>query len=272
MLRIHKNFTGTTTSNTSAGDANVFLRNILVEVVTENYKQMLYEWIFLNGPENVNLNQLHLDPPIRANERVMAGLFGSAITKISERSRPEVRIDRKDGDIRAQDEEDSEVDGEALKSSNIAGRIDYLAWYAKRTFAIELKMVSMNCDTCNLIDRVEKRWQTVIRQTGEAQSWLRICQKKDNLRYPNPVSLGVMVVVGHRAINGRHEKLEENIESQREKFVESLKALTSKPQFIASYEFPKEFRVQARRKHGAPNNEKRYVPFVAFIAKSVVNS
>lgn len=259
MLNIKQSFAGPTTKNSNSGDTNIFLRNILIEVVAENYKQMLHERIFLGDDRP-------LDPPIRANERVMSGLFGNAITAISERSRTEVRIDR---ESYIQEQEDAEDE-----KSNFSGpgRIDYLAWYAQRTFAIELKMTNMDCESCNIAGRIQSRWRTVVEQAGEAQSWLRRSQKLDKERYPNPISLALMVVVGRRAVSKKTDVLDQNVASQKTTFLDALQKLKPRPQFVASYEFPKELRRQAVRKKGAPNDGAVYIPFIAFIARAAVNS
>jgi hypothetical protein len=268
MLEIHKPFKGKTTTDSPSGNTNIFLRNILVEAVAENYKQMLHEWLFLSDHKDERL----LDPPIRANERVMSGLFGSAITAIAERSRPEVRIDR--GDIQAQDQADSaneDEDTEPKKASKV-GRIDYLAWYAQRTFAIELKMGSMNCDSCAINDNVKNKWGNCVDQAANAQAWLRLRQKEDRQRYPNPISLALMVVVGRRSLAGNSD-IEGKIVEKRDSFTNALlQDLKPHPQFGASYTFPEDFRRLSKRRHGAPSNGQVYVPFIAFIARSAVNT
>ncbi len=260
MLNIKKPFSAPTAKNSESGDANIFLRNILIEVVTENYKQMLYERIFLGDARP-------LDPPIRANERVMSGLFGNAITAISERSRTEVRIDR---ESYIQEQEDVDEDEKTILSG--PGRIDFLAWYSRRTFAIELKMANMDCESCNVAGRIQSRWKTVVDQAAEAQGWLRRSQKIDKERYPNPISLALMVVVGRRAVSKKTDDLDENVEKQLTLFLNALETLRPRPQYLASYEFPKELRKQAIRKKGAPNDGEVYIPFIAFIARAAVNS
>lgn len=265
MLEIEQYFNGSATSDSAAGDANIFLQNVLVEVIAENYKQMLYEWIFLEHHKNGRL----LDPPIRANERVMSGLFGNAISAIAERSRPEVRIDK--FDLQTQDIQDQEAESNNLAQSKV-GRIDYLAWYSSRTFGIELKMVGMNCESCEVSQRVENKWKTVVTQAKDAQNWLRERQRDDKIRYPNPISIGLMVVVGRRAINSQTDQLDKKKNEKRQEFLDSLKTLRPRPQFIASYNFPEEFSKPARIVHGAPGSNEIFIPFIAFIARSVVNS
>jgi len=277
MLTIIKPFTGTTVKDTSSGDSNRFLGNILVEVTAENYKQMMHEAIFLKDAGVTDLTGI-LDPPLRANERILSGLFGNAISMIAERSRPEVRIDR--GEIAEEryeelkndieDDQGDEPDG----GRNRAGRIDYLAWYAKRTFAIELKAAFMNCESNLLTAKIKKRWGVVVEQAAMAQTWLRKRNKEDSIRYPNPVSISLMAVIAKRAVNVKKVKeLDKGVESYGKDFLGALSKLVPKPQFQALYTFPAEFRCLAPRKHGKPvDGNMIYTPFVAFIARSNVNS
>lgn len=203
MLTIIKPFSGATVNDPSSGDSNRFLENILVEVTAENYKQMMHESIFLNKAGPADLAGL-IDPPLRGNERILSGLFGNAISMIAERARPEVRIDRGEigkgsyEDLKNDNEDDleDESDGERKR----VGRIDYLAWYARRTFAIELKAAFMNCESNALNVRIQKRWGKVVEQSAIAQTWLRKCNKEDSIRYPNPVSLSLMAVIAKRAV------------------------------------------------------------------------
>lgn len=277
MLTLIKPFSGFTVSDPFSGDSNRFLENILVEVTAENYKQMMHEAIFLKGAGVTDLTGL-LDPPLRANERILSGLFGNAIAMIAERSRPEVRIDRgeivEERYVELKNDIEDNLDDESDGGRNRVGRIDYLAWYAKRTFAIELKAAFMNCESNQLTIKLQKRWQTVVGQAVRAQTWLRKRNKEDSVRYPNPVSISLMAVIAKRAVNEKKvTELDMEIGSYEEDFLAALSKLDPKPQFHALYTFPAEFRCLAPRKHGKPvDGNMIYTPFVAFIARSNVNS
>lgn len=246
-------------------DVNTFLKRVLIEVAAENYKQMLYEHI-------ANSDGLSpLDPPIRANERIMSGLFGNAISVVADRSRPEARIDR-----------DETLDNPEINTpKSKAGRVDYLAWYGKRTFAIELKMSYMDCTSSELRKKVKKPWTTLVKQTHDAQKCLISRNKDDATRYPSPISIGLMVVVGKHAFskNKKQVNLDSELRKHLSEFQTSLRSLTviderseeensnTSPQFVSTYIFPEEFRSQARRKNGKPvDTEKVYIPFLAFVA------
>lgn len=246
-------------------DVNTFLKRVFIEVVAENYKQMLYE----NLANQDGLSPL--DPPIRANERIMSGLFGNAISVVADRSRPEARIDR----------DDSRANPEETSDRTKAGRVDYLAWYGNRTFAIELKMSYMDCTSSALRVKVKKPWSTLVKQTRDAQICLKRRQEEDSSRYPNPVSVGLMVVVGKHAINKKNRDLDGELSTHLNEFQSSLLGLVANdgaaekadpesantsPKFVATYVFPKEFREQARRRKGVATEEKIYIPFLAFVA------
>lgn len=249
----------------ASGDVNTFLKRVLIEAVAENYKQMLYEHLAnAEGPSP-------LDPPIRANERIMSGLFGNAISVVADRSRPEARIDR----------DETQADPEIESPKSKAGRVDYLAWYGKRTFAIELKMSYMDCTSSELRMKVKKPWTTLVKQTRDAQNCLIKRNEDDSARYPDPISVGLMVVVGKHALskNNKQATLDLKLEDHLKEFKSSLLNLTvindqnedtstdTAPQFVATYIFPEDFRSQARRKKGVATNAEVYIPFLAFVAR-----
>jgi hypothetical protein len=245
MLLIQKPFGGATVSDPNSGNINRFLENILVEVTALNYKQMMHEAIFVKEARL-------LDPPLRANERILSGLFGNAISTVAERSRPEVRIERVGQD----------------------GRIDYLAWYANRAFSIELKSESMSFESNSkeLPNKIASKWKSVVKQAKDAQTCLRKRNKDDAIRYPNPVSISLMTVIAKRVANKeKAEKFNTNIDNEGLQFLTLLSKLEPTPQFKALYTFPQEFRCFARTSKGQPVEKDIYTPFVAFIARSNVN-
>lgn len=272
MLRISKRFAGKTVNQGDLGDVNGFLRNVLVEVAAENYRQLMYEVMALSAGDD-SAQQLDLDPPLRANERVMSGLFSNAIAKVASRSRPEARIDRPESDYTIAALGSDNEDG---GKSATAGRVDFLAWYGNRVIGIELKMASMNCETPRLTEVVKDRWGSAVEQSKTVQSWLRTRQKEDEGRYPSPVSLALMVVVGRRntALDGV-ALLNDGVKSSEVAFNEVLTGLRPRPTFHATYLFPEEFRCLALRRNGkaAPEEGRAmYTPFVSFIARPFVKS
>lgn len=271
MLQIIKNFKSQSANNSDVGDLNRFLRDVLVEVAGENYRQTMHEMMEVTSWGNQE-GQFDLDPPLRANERVMSGLFATAISRVASRSRTEVRIDRPERD---QNIDAIENEGEALSGTN-HGRVDFLAWFGRRVVAIELKMAGMNCETPVLTEQVKRRWKKAVEQSRTAQDYLRARQKDDTTRYAAPISLALMVIVGRRS-TGRNNFISLNSEliSMQNAATEALTGLAPKPEFQALYTFPEEFRGVVPRRKGvaAPLEGKAiYTPFVSFIAKTAVNS
>lgn len=282
MLKIYKELAGKRAISPEWGDANGFLQSVLVEVATENYRQLMFESLAL-APSNETDVQLHLDPPLRANERVISGLFATAIGRIAPRSRPEARIDRTEWQAAADALSDDALGGDGTTTR--AGRVDYLAWYGQRIFAVELKAAAMNCEKPQVTETVSRRWNTVVEQARSAQTHLRQLQAIDPARYPDPVSLALMVVIGRRAMSvsneedgdaakpGKKEALDADIEGMASRFMESFKGLDNPPTFRALYTFPPEFRQLAPRQEGravANKGKSIYTPFVAFLAKASV--
>jgi hypothetical protein len=273
VLQIIKNFKGQSANNSEAGDLNRFLRDVLVEVAGENYRQTMYEMMAVTSWEDKE-GRFDLDPPLRANERVMSGLFATAISRVASRSRSEVRIDRpeREQSIDAMENEDGE---DATHGMN-HGRVDFLAWYGSRIIGIELKMAGMNCESPILTEQVKRRWSKAFEQARTAQDYLRARQKEDDLRYAAPISLALMVIVGRRSANrDNFPSLNNELEGMANASVEALAGLAPKPAFQAIYTFPEEFRGVLPRRRGvaSPMNGKAiYTPFVSFIAKAAVNS
>jgi len=264
MLIVHEKFKRKTATDRDFGDINDFLLNLLIEVVTENYRQTLHEHLWEN--EDGLRSQIHLDPPLRANERVISGLFSQAISKASSRSRPEARINRT--------ERGSEED---FDDSSSAGRIDYLAWTNGRAVGVELKSGLMNYSSNAPTLMLQKRWENVWRQAQEAQNYLREISKEDGRAYPSPVTIALMVVLGTKNIKRCDiSKVADEVDAKQEDFVEALKKMSDpKPQFIATYTFPEEFRGVSRRKRGIAkfnDEECAYTPYVGFIGRVAINS
>lgn len=271
MLKVHRELTGLNASKADAGDANSFLRNVLVEVATENYRQLMFETLAF--AKSNSDSDLYLDPPLRANERVISGLFSNAISRVAPRSRPEARIDRSELQLTSE-ALGSDFGSEAPTSR--AGRVDYLAWYGQRIIAVELKAASMNCAVPLLTKSVQHRWATVVDQAKSAQNHLLSLKDEDPVRYPKPVSLALMVVVGRRTttLDTVHE-YDDHVEELAAEFIKILGQLDPVSNFRATYTFPKECRALAPRKRGQaiPHDDKViYTPFVAFLAKQAVNT
>lgn len=269
MLVVHSLFGGAKSVDPQAGDVNEFIKSVLVEVVSENYRQTMYELISLM-PDNAQGDR-YLDPPLRANERVMSGLFATAISRVASRSRTEARVDRElDVNPEVTGSGESEEGDNPVRSF---GRVDYLAWYNKRTIAIELKMAGFNCQDPLATDNVGRKWEKVVQQAQTAQASLKELNSRDRTRYPNPISLSVMVLLGRRRVHGKLSMEDEELERMKGDALNMVYGLNMKPSFVASYVFPRESRQVALRRKGHVKEDSQgvYVPFVFFVGKQFVN-
>lgn len=256
MLRIERAFGGKRVSDRNAADTNQFLESILVEVATENYRQLIHEAVFMNRVRAKPIDYLP-DPPLRSNEEVLSGLFATAISRVASRSRTEVQIGRE------RLEKSTSPDG-----AQRPGHVDHLAWYGERTYAIELKMAAMDFDSKKKTNDSQKKWESAIKQAKQAQVFLRKKQKEERLRYPNPISLALLVVVGRRDAG---QSTEHDVEAYEKSFLGALSSFKPAPPYRAIYTFPEEFRRIAKKQNGLPSGKPTYMPFVAFLAKAAVN-
>jgi hypothetical protein len=234
-----------------------FMRSVFIEVATENYRQLMQESMDLDEDEP-------LDPPLRANERVMSGLFANAISKVSARSRPEARVDRELDD-------DPDAENEEGKNSK-AGRVDYLAWYGNKTIAVELKVAGINWSSPKITAIAKKRWKGVVGQANTAKNALDKRSNEDKNRYPNPSSIGLLVLVA-RSAKVTENMNEEEIEKARVQVIEEIKTEIKNddsfnPEIISTYTFPSEFRDFIKKRKGKENIDKKIssTPFVVFLA------
>lgn len=254
MLRVVKGIAGTGSRDTRERMLEAFLCAVLIEVVAENYRYLMHEMAF-------STRDMVVDPPLRANERVLSGLFATAISRVSPRSRPEVRVDRT-----VEDEDGLDDDGltNGQEESEVsAGRVDYLAWYGDQTIAVELKVVQANIDNTAATQLMRKRWKTVNAQAASAQGFLR----QSPQQYPKPSAIALLVIVGRRAVADM-----QHIEDRTATFAEEimgLNRLISKdldPAWQVNYTVPHEFRASRRKHKGRAIGGVAYTPIISFIA------
>ena len=246
MLKILRNFSIDSTNGDHERMLNAFVPSVLIEVVAENYRYLMHESAFPSG-DNI------VDPPLRANERVLSGLFATAISRVSPRSRPEVRVDRTSED----DSDDDETS---------AGRVDYLAWYGNQTIAVELKVVQINIDTARITDRLKKRWKSVNSQAESAQRFLA----GNKFKYPNATSVGLLVVIGRRTVSSlemvsRRPRDGGEFSTETNAFNKVLSDALS-PAFHATYIVPAEFRAARRKRRGEDAKGVVYTPVITFLS------
>lgn len=246
-------------------DVSEFLKSVLIEVVSENYRHLMYEGVRSNG--GIESEKL-FNPPLRSRERVISGIFATAISRVAPRSYPEARVDRR---------LDDSDDGDGPK----AGRVDYLSYYRGGVIACELKSGFVNYDRAKDLENnnyvtevVKKRWSGVCAQALTAQNYL----KDGKSEYDNPVSIALMTVGARRsrAVGGGGDTAVEygfemgfarslcgQLENANVKGYDNYG-----PDFSAVYTFPDEFRRFVRLVKGKPKaDSESFMPAIAFVAK-----
>lgn len=248
MLEIVKNFD---VKNDKQRMLSGFVPSVLIEVVAENYRYLMHESAYPADDRAV-------DPPLRANERVLSGLFATAISRVAPRSKPEVRV------TRAHDADDAEEESGHVDAST--GRVDYLAWYGDQTIAIELKSTQVNVDSDQIAKRPHLRWDSVNAQAKSAQEFLKLNQAK----YPKPSSIGILVLIGRRTVADMEKAAErsrdqEEFGSITQRFsADGLLHRSLRPQFHANYIVPIEFRGARRKRRGEDAQGAVFVPIISF--------
>ena len=223
-----------------------FLKSILVEVVSENYRYLMYHTAF--DRKEGGADKKAIDPPIRDNEVVLAGLFSTAISRLCPRYRTEMRIDRKNED-------------QAKKT----GRADFVAWHGDFVVAIELKASHMSFTTEKCTENASKKWDEAIEQAKSSLGFLEE-NKADGSKY---YSVALMAIIGREDEKSINKKLDSE-ESLNEILKNFDKAMIDdlKPDFYAKYTIPKDFRTVPRRRSGATvTGELSCNPVVGFAAK-----
>lgn len=263
MIKILKKFSGKGAADGYPLSKNRFLESLLVEMVTENYRQLVSEAL-IRSDEARKTGLLRLDPPLRANERVTAALVQTALSRVAIRSRTEGRVERNGG------------------ASH--GRIDHLAWYANHAIGMELKVARMalklgSADVSDeavdgdekILARVESPWQTVVGQSLSAMETLVQLKRQDSRLYPRPLSLPLMIVVGQKRIKCEAiDEMEDNIDAYKAAFINALPKVDV--DYLAVYTAPSEHRVACERAYGKVDREKNgvmYIPFYAFLSSNI---
>jgi hypothetical protein len=241
MIEIISEFKGKAARLGSGGDLNGFMRSLVVEVVSENYRQALFEHLLLEEHKH----DQSLDVALRAKERVVSGLFAFALGKMCGFVRPEVKTDKEDS----------------------WGHVDFLAWYSRRVIAIELKAGHISVWNEDPRKDTVKRWAKAITQAKDAQTHLRK-EAQSDVRLQDPISIALMIVSGRSAISPK-EGTDGSSEDTNDIFKKALKSFRPKAQFMAIYSVPHELQNPARLKAGVLNKEgeQTYTPCYGFLAK-----
>jgi len=278
MLYIFNDFPKLTQKEKAIGNISSFMKSVLVEVVAENYRHLMHESATLPVEESC----LHLfSPPLRSRERIISGIFATAISRVAPRSYPEYRVNRSLLDEMGTDDDDSDsndVESDADVRTK-AGRVDYLSYFDNRVISCELKSGFANADKIDggegcITELLRRRWKKVVEQAASAQCHLR---ERGASEYRDPVSLALMTI-GARRIRIKSTDGKAPVEPDfPRKFASSIVQhlsldKDSAPEFVAIYVFPEEFRRFVRIKRGQTqlhDKSEVFMPAIAFAVKAI---
>jgi len=258
VIEILRKFSGRGACDGYPLSKNRFLESLLVEMVSENYRQLVSEALIRSG-ETRKMGLLRLDPPLRGNERVASSLVQAALSRMTIRSRTEGRVER--------------------ELAN--GRVDHLTWYANHVIGVEFKVARMALRLAKtgrveeshdgnekVLVRVDGPWKEVVEQSESALRTLEQLKQQDSKLYPRPISLPLLLVVGQRRVKrAALDVMEDSLEEYRQAFIDALPS--DRVDYLAVYTAPKEHRVACERAHGKADRDTEgvmYVPCYAFLS------
>ena len=214
-------------TNSSIGDVQVYLEQLLVEVISANYRQFLTEKTerIRNGNENAEFNCW---PPLFSNERQVSGIFASGLNNLCPSTFAEHKIQR--------DLERSEDENE-LRGT--AGRVDFMSSYVNRYIGLELKQVSIGTTAAGDYAVLKNKWDQVYNQSKEVHTYMR--QKEFRSIYPRGIGVGLMVIRVSKQVSSKWD-----IANEIKLLADETKGLfreienSIKPDFFAEYTPPAE--------------------------------
>jgi hypothetical protein len=222
------------------GDVQKFLEQLLVEIVSENYRYFVNELLLNEDPERCW-------PPLMANERQLSGLFAIGLSRICPFSRPEYSIKR------------SKNDEDEATEEQKSGRVDFMAFYHNRDIALELKRHAVTTTGDIVGKNFEKKWDTLNKQTKEALKYM----KEEN--FSSPVSVGLLVIRVNRVVFTKNDK-----DVQKQNIIETFwemsenEKLHKKVDFLARYDAPAE--MQSSSGWGEDGKVSKVFPGIIFAA------
>ncbi|WP_144425151.1 hypothetical protein [Acidovorax sp. MR-S7] len=243
-----------------------FLKSVLIEVVSENYRHLMAESVqrseeYRGNKKCDGRKEMVFNPPLRGRERIVSGIFATAVSRVAQRSYPEARVDRPIS--REMDPEDGGND-----EGQSAGRVDYLAFYQDRTIGFELKSAVANFNrvvngTGGLTGLAIKRWANV---QAQAMSAVRFLEKNPD-DYPGAVGLAVMTLAARSVRKNRGQPESGFCQTFANEIEKNLMAPGGEDDFfVAVCEMPEKFRL-FKNLSGKENGGDVYTPAIAFVAR-----
>lgn len=251
MLKITKKINLKSATDSATGDVQVYLEQLLVEVVAANYRQFLSEKTerSRNGLANSEYNCW---PPLFANESQVSGIFSSSLNTMCPSTLAEHKIHR---DLE-RNEEENELTG-------TSGRVDFMSSYSNRYIGLELKRVSVGVTAAGDYTVLQNKWSNVTKQSKEAHTFMR--QKEFRDSYPNGTGVGLMVVRVAKQVSGKWDIPTEieRLAVETESIPTEIEKLL-KPDFFATYTPPAE--MQAVSGFGKNSEAFKIFPMILFAA------
>jgi hypothetical protein len=254
MLEITKRITLKGATNAAAGDVQVYLEQLLVEVIAANYRQFLSEKTERTRKNGIENAEYSCWPPLFANERQVSGIFASGLNAMCPSTLAEHKIHR---DLERSDEE-NELLGKA-------GRVDFMSSFGNRYIGLELKRVPVGITAGGDYTVLKNKWKEVQQQSKDAQTYMR--QKEFRESYPNGTGVGLMVIRVAKQVSEKRN-IPEEIQNLSDKSVvvdiaSEIEALL-KPDFFAIYTPPAE--MQAVCGFGKNSDAFKIFPKILFAA------
>jgi len=251
MLEVSKRIDLKSVTDAAIGDVQVYLEQLLVEVVSVNYRQFLSEKMerTRNGIENAEYSCW---PPLFTNERQVAGIFSSGLNTMCPSTIAEHKIHR-----------DLERSKEGKELLGKTGRVDFMSSFGNRFIGLELKRVTVGTTAAGDYAVLKTRWDEVSQQSRQVHTFMR--QKELQNFYPKGVGVGLMVIRVTRQvpnIDGKPAKLKESPDDLSKISSDIQKLL--RPDFFAKYTPPPE--MQAVYGFGKKFDSFKIFPQILFAA------
>lgn len=254
MLEITKRIKLKGATNAAAGDVQVYLEQLIVEVIAANYRQFLSEKTeqTRRGLENAEYSCW---PPLFANERQVSGIFSSSLNIMCPATLAEHKIRR--GLERSEDE--NELRG-------TPGRVDFMCSFGNRYISLELKRVSVGFTSAGEYAVLKNKWAEVSKQSKGAHTFMR--QKEFRNNYPNGIGVGLMIIRIAKQVSKKWDIATEidRLKEMTEEVPKKIEGIL-KPDFFATYTPPAEMQAVA----GFGNNADAYKIFPKILFSAVVH-
>lgn len=251
MLEIKRRITLKGATDPAAGDVQIYLEQLLVEVISANYRQFLSEKMerIRNNIENAEYSCW---PPLFANERQVSGIFSSSLNNMCPSTMAEHKIHR----ISERSEDDNELVSKT-------GRVDFMSSFGNRFIGLELKRVPVGITAAGDYTILKTKWEQVCKQSKDVHTYMR--QKEFSSNYPKGTGVGLMVVRISKQVSSKWD-ISNEIEILTQSADNASSEIESllKADFFATYTPPAE--MQAVGGFGKQNDAFKIFPRILFAA------